>query len=60
MSSRETEESFAALVSEEEGPFVGPITDNEGNVRIKKGEELSVPFFFSEWGPGTVEGVVAG
>ena len=55
----ETEESFAALVSEEENPFVGPITDNEGNVRIKKGEELSVPFFFSEW-DWYVEGVVAG
>jgi basic membrane protein A and related proteins len=54
----ETEESFAALVSEEENPFVGPITDNKGNVKVKKGEELKVPFFFNEW-DWYVEGVVA-
>jgi basic membrane protein A len=54
----ETEESFAALVSEEENPFVGPISDNKGKVRIPEGEELPVPFFFNEW-DWYVEGVVA-
>jgi basic membrane protein A and related proteins len=54
----ETEESFAALVSEEENPFVGPIKDNKGEVRVKDGEELPVPFFFNEW-DWYVEGVVA-
>ncbi len=54
----ETEESFAALVSEEENPFVGPIKDNKGEVRVKEGEELPVPFFFNEW-DWYVEGVVA-
>jgi basic membrane lipoprotein Med (substrate-binding protein (PBP1-ABC) superfamily) len=54
----ETEESFAALVSEEENPFVGPISDNKGKVRVPEGEELAIPFFFNEW-DWYVEGVVA-
>lgn len=55
----ETEASFEALVSEEVNPFVGPISDNEGKVRVKEGEELPVLFFFNDW-DWYVEGVVAG
>jgi basic membrane lipoprotein Med (substrate-binding protein (PBP1-ABC) superfamily) len=54
----ETEKSFEALVTEKENPFVGPIKDNKGTVRVKPGEELPVPFFFNEW-DWYVEGVVA-
>lgn len=54
----ETEDSFAALVSEENDPFVGPISDSKGNVRIKDGEKPDTQFFMSGW-DWYVEGVVA-
>lgn len=54
----ETEESFRALVSGDINPFVGPIADSSGTVRIKEGEEPTVEFYFNEW-DWYVEGVVA-
>lgn len=54
----QTEESFAALTSEEVDPFVGPISDSAGKVRIQKGDKPDIPFFFNGW-KWYVQGVVA-
>ncbi len=55
---KQTEDSFSALTSGKVNPFIGPISDSRGKVRVQKGQELDVPFFFSEW-KWNVEGVVA-
>ena len=55
----ETEDSFAALLSGENDPFVGPITDSDGKVRIPEGDKPPVEFYFNDW-DWYVEGVVAG
>jgi basic membrane lipoprotein Med (substrate-binding protein (PBP1-ABC) superfamily) len=54
----ETEASFDALMSGAEDPFVGPISDSKGEVRIEDGERPDTDFFMSGW-DWYVEGVVA-
>jgi basic membrane protein A and related proteins len=55
----QVEQTFDDLASGDENPFVGPITDNSGKVRVKAGEELSDEFLYGEW-DWYVEGIQAG
>lgn len=55
----QVEQTFADLASGAENPFVGPIKDNAGKVRVPAGEELSDQFLYAEW-EWYVEGIQAG
>lgn len=55
----QVEQTFDELASGAENPFVGPIKDNTGKVRVPAGEELSDEFLYGEWS-WFVEGVQAG
>ena len=45
----QVEQTFDDLASGAENPFVGPIKDNTGKVRVPSGEELSDKFLYGEW-----------
>jgi basic membrane lipoprotein Med (substrate-binding protein (PBP1-ABC) superfamily) len=49
---------FNGLISGTLNPFVGPITDNQGRLRIPAGTKLSAKFLYNGWG-WYVKGVVA-
>lgn len=55
----EVEQTFEDLASGAENPFVGPIKDNKGKVRVAKDETLSDKFLYGEWS-WYVEGIQAG
>jgi basic membrane protein A len=55
----QVEQTFDDLASGAENPFVGPIKDNSGKVRVAEGEELSDEFLYGEW-EWYVEGIQAG
>lgn len=45
------------MINEDYNPFVGPIYDAEGNLRVPEGEELTDEFLYKDW-DWAVEGVV--
>lgn len=53
----EIEAKFEELVSGSLEPFVGPIEDSSGKVRVPKGEKLSDDFIYEKW-EWNVPGVV--
>jgi basic membrane lipoprotein Med (substrate-binding protein (PBP1-ABC) superfamily) len=55
----QVEQTLEDLASGAENPFVGPIKDNTGKVRVPAGEELTDEFLYGEWG-WYVEGIQAG
>ncbi len=55
----QVEQTFSDLASGAENPFVGPIKDANGKVRVPAGEELTDKFLYGEW-DWAVEGVKAG
>jgi basic membrane protein A and related proteins len=55
----QVEQTLEDLSSGAENPFVGPIKDNNGKVRVPAGEELTDEFLYGEWS-WFVEGIVAG
>jgi basic membrane protein A len=55
----QVEQTFDEVTSGAENPFVGPIKDNKGKVRIKAGQELSDDFLYGQW-DWYVDGVQAG
>jgi basic membrane lipoprotein Med (substrate-binding protein (PBP1-ABC) superfamily) len=55
----QVEQTLEDLASGAENPFVGPIKDNTGKVRVPAGEELTDEFLYGQW-EWFVEGIVAG
>ena len=55
----QVEQTLEDLSSGAENPFVGPIKDNTGKVRVPAGEQLSDEFLYGQWG-WFVEGIQAG
>ena len=51
--------TLAALVSGKKNPFVGPIKDTSGKIRIPAGKTLSNTFLYGGWN-WYVQGIVAG
>lgn len=56
---REAGDQAEASVIEGENPFVGPISDADGKVRVPEGDSLSEEFVYSQWS-WPVEGVIGG
>lgn len=54
----QTEQTFEDLKAGNVNPFVGPITDNTGKVRVEEGETLERDFLYSGW-EWPVEGVTS-
>ncbi len=54
----QVKQTFDDLASGSENPFVGPIKDNTGKVRVPAGEELSDDFLYGKW-KWHVEGIQA-
>ncbi len=52
------EQTLEGLASGSENPFVGPIKDTSGKVRVPAGEELSDEFLYGQW-KWFVEGIKA-
>src|SRR5262245_45376310 len=55
----QVEQTLEDLSSGAKNPFVGPIKDNTGKVRVPAGEELTDAFLYGQWG-WYVEGIQAG
>jgi hypothetical protein len=55
----QTQQTLDDLASGAENPFVGPIKDNKGKVRVKAGEKLSDEFLYGKWS-WYVDGITAG
>ena len=55
----QVEQTLQDLSSGAENPFVGPIKDNTGKVRVPAGEELTDEFLYGQW-DWYVEGIQAG
>ncbi|HMJ96533.1 MAG TPA: BMP family ABC transporter substrate-binding protein [Thermoleophilaceae bacterium] len=53
------EQTLSDLASGAKNPFVGPIKDAKGNVRVKDGEKLTDEFLYGGW-KWYVEGIKAG
>jgi basic membrane protein A and related proteins len=55
----QVEQTLSDLASGAKNPFVGPIKDNTGKVRVPAGEKLSDQFLYGQW-DWYVEGIQAG
>lgn len=55
----QVEQTLEDLSTGAENPFVGPIKDTTGKVRVQAGEELSDEFLYGQW-DWFVEGIQAG